>query len=225
VWRDYARYLWLVAAVVLFPLAVLELLGFGPAVDIRADSLDPAGLVVDVALVVVFELLAAEVVAAAAERMVSNARAGTAIPGVRDFLGRVPWLSLVVATVVYELAVAIGVLLLVVPGFVVLVFGALYGPVTVVERPGPVRALLRSAHLVRQAFWSMAAVMALGLLAYEAIALGVHLVLAPVSHDWSDVLGEYLASVLVTPLAGVTVAVSYYGLVDLEELRTSTTVS
>ena len=160
----------------------------------------------------VFELLTAEILAAAAERMVATEIREAPMPTVREFLRDLPWISLVVATLVYELSVAIGVLLFVIPGVYVLVAGSLYGPVVVVEHGSPWRAGRRSRELVRGSFWRVAVLVILALVLSQAVAYLTGLAFAELPHRWSHVLGSYVVEVLLSPLLGVGVAVLYYAL-------------
>ncbi len=137
----------------------------------------------------------------------------------REFLRELPWISLVVATVIYEVAVAIGVLLFVIPGVFVFVTGSLYGPVVVVERRSPWRAGRRSRELVRGSFWRVAMLVILALVLGQAVGYLTGVAFAELPHRWSHVLGSYVVEVLLSPLLGVGVAVLYYALLRREQER------
>jgi uncharacterized membrane protein len=151
--------------------------------------------------------------------MVSNDVRGTPIPTLAEFLRQVPWATLVLATVVYEITVAIGLLFFVFPGLFVLVRGVLNGPVTVVEGGGAVRASKRSGQLVRGSFWPVALLVLVTAAIYEIVSVAVALALD--GHHWARVLGEYTTQVFFAPMAGVGLAVLYYALVAREGSRLS----
>jgi hypothetical protein len=203
----------------LAPLALIELAGVAPAIRLDTENLDLFGAVANLLVVLVFEVLTAEILAAAAERTVATEVRDEALPSVREFLRDLPWISLVVATVVYEAMVAVGVLLLVLPGVFVFVAGSVYGPVVVVERCPPLRAARRSRELVRGSFWRVAALVILGVLLTELVTVVTGFALGELPDLWSHVLGSYVVEVLMSPLLGVGVAVLYYALRGRERER------
>ena len=218
VWRANAIKLWALAAIVLAPLALLELGGYNLAVRITSGRFDLATAAVNLFVILVFEVGSAEVEAAAAEKMVGNDLRGHRLPSFRQFLAEVPWVTLVLATVAYELLAVVGFLLLVVPGVLVVVFLTLYGPAIVVERLGVRAAFRRSAQLVRGHFWRMFWLTALVILLSEGTAaLAEHLL--GDADRWMHVLVFYGVDVLLTPLPGVGIAVTYFALVALDRAR------
>ncbi len=219
VWRRHAWYLSGIAALLLAPLALLELAGLEPAVILDTDRLDLPAIFGSALVVLVFGVLTAEVLAAAAERMVATEVRRAPLPTVRRFFRELPWISLVVATVTYEVMVAIGFLLFVIPGYFVLVTGSLYGPVVVVERGSPFRAVRRSRALVRGSFWRVAFLVTLGLVGSEAVSALARIAFSELPDRWSHVLGSYGVEVLLAPLLGVGVAVLYYALLERERAR------
>ena len=79
------------------------------------------------AVVLVFELLTTELLAAASEKLVGSDVRGTHVPTFGEFLRNVPWVGLLLGALVYELGVAIGLLLFVVPGVLMFVWGVVVG--------------------------------------------------------------------------------------------------
>ena len=67
-----------------------------------------ARLFVGFAVVLVFELLTTELLAAASEKLVGNDLRGTHLPTFGEFLRTVPWVGLLLGALVYELGVASG---------------------------------------------------------------------------------------------------------------------
>jgi hypothetical protein len=218
VWRAHALQLWILAAVVLAPLAALEMAGYHFVVQVTTDKFDVATAIVNLFVILVFEIGSAEVEAVAAEKMVGADLDGRRMPAFRRFLREVPWGRLVGATLVFEVAVALGFVLLVIPGVLVLVYCTLYGPVIVVERVGVRASLRRSAQLVRGNFRSMLALIAIVLIVGEGAAALTDLLLNGTEH-WVHVLGFYVVDVLLTPLQGVGIAVAYFALVTVERAR------
>jgi len=218
VWRAHAVQLWLLAAIVLAPLALLELGGYHLAVKITSGKFDPATAAVNLFVILVFEIGSAEVEAVAAEKMVGTDLRGHRLPSFREFLAEVPWVTLVLATLANEVLAIVGFLLLVVPGILVVVFLTLYGPAIVVERVGVRAAFRRSAQLVRGHFWRVFGLAAMVLVVGEGTGALVEWLLRDADR-WMHVLAFYAVDVLLTPLQGVGIAVTYFALVALERAR------
>jgi hypothetical protein len=221
-WRMHFRYLTSIAALLWLPLAVLELTGVAHGVEIDTDHLRPGDVLLNVVIVLVFELLVAELLAAASEKIVANDLHGTELPSPRQFLLSVPWVSLVLGTLVYEIGVAIGLLLFVVPGFVVAVWGVVTGPVIVAEGKRALHAPARSRELVRGSFRPVAIFVVLAFLVSEAISVSAGALLNTLARSWAQPTGEYVVHVITAPLFGMATAVLYYALVAREQSRTRT---
>lgn len=219
VWRAHAVQLWVLAAIVLAPLMVLEVAGYHLAVRLTPDKFDPATALVNLFVILVFEIGSAEVEAVAAEKMVGQDLHDHRLPSFRAFLREVPWVRLVLATLLFEIAVVLGLALAIVPGLVLVVFCSLYGPVIVVEQRGVWASFRRSAQLVRGNFVRMLVLTGIVIVIGEGVGLGVEAVLHGSSRA-VEVIGLYVFDVLLTPLQGVTIAVLYYALVALERGRT-----
>jgi hypothetical protein len=221
VWRAHAWALWLLAAVALAPLAMLEMAGLHFNLQITTRGWDLSSFVVNLLVILVFEIGSAELEAVAAEKMVSSDLLGRPMPGIRQFARELPWGRLILATVVFEVAVVVGFLLLVVPGILVGVYWVFYGPVIVVERAGIRAAFRRSTQLVRGSFWRVLALTLTVLLVGDG-AVAIVTVLLDGTPHWVHVLGDYGVDVLLTPLQGVGVAVVYFTLVSREQPTTQT---
>lgn len=218
-WRAHFWYLTSIAALLWLPLAVLELSGVAHGIEIHTDDFRLGDLVVNVVIVLVFELLVAELLAAASEKIVASDLHGAELPSPRQFLLTVPWVSLVLATVVYEIGVGIGLIFFVVPGFVVATYGVVTGPVVVAEGSRALRAPARSRQLVRGSFRPVALFVLLAFVVSEAIANAAGVLLDLLPHTWAEPTGEYVVHILTSPLFGMATAVLYYALVARERAR------
>jgi hypothetical protein len=219
-WRLHFWYLTSIAALLWLPLAVLELTGVAHGIDIDTDHFRLGDVAVNVFIVLVFELLVTELLAAASEKIVASDLHGTELPRPREFLRTVPWVSLVGATIVYEIGVGIGLLFFVIPGFVLAVWGVVTGPVVVAEGAHAFHAPRRSRQLVRGSFRPVAIFVFLAFVLSEAISSAVGALLELLPHTWAEPTGEYVVHVLTTPLFGMATAVLYYALVERERART-----
>lgn len=220
VWRAHAWPLWLLAAVALAPLMVLEIAGYHIGVQITTDKFDPATAIVNLFVILVFEIGSAEVEAVAAEKMVGADLHGHHIPRFRQFLREVPWGRLILATLLFEVGVLLGLVLAVFPGVLLVVFCSLYGPVIVVERRGVWASFRRSAQLVRGHFWPILALTLIVVAIGEGVGALAEALLAGTTRA-VEVFGYYVFDVLLTPLQGVGIAVTYFALVALEPANRS----
>jgi hypothetical protein len=129
---------------------------------------------------------------------------------------------LVLASIVYFLAMVVGFVLLIVPGMWVSVAFALCFPAILVERLGPVSSLRRSARLVRGRWWATFGVLLLGfLLATVLSGIAQALVAIPliVAVDDGSVLALAISSLagavgflIATPFQAAIVALAYFDL-------------
>jgi hypothetical protein len=218
-WRLHFWYLTVIAALLWLPLAVLELTGVAHGVEIDTDHLRLLDLVVNVVIVLVFELLVAEILAAASEKIVASDLHGAELPSPRTFLATVPWGSLLLGTLVYEIGVGIGLLFLVVPGFIVATWGVVTGPVVVAEGTRALKAPGRSRELVRGSFRPVALFVLLAFVVSETVSSVAGALLDLLPHTWAEPTGEYVVHVLTSPLFGMATAVLYYALVQRERAR------
>jgi MFS family permease len=118
---------------------------------------------------------------------------------------------LVAVSLLYGVGVAVGFVLLVVPGLLALTFWAVAAPVTVLERPGVFAAFRRSRELVRG---SGAAVFGTIVLVFLiVITVGVVASVASASAgDGAEAVVQWLLSVVAAPITAVTAAVLYFAL-------------
>lgn len=215
-WRRHFWYLTGIAALLWLPLAALELTGLAHGIEIDTDRFQPGDILVNVVIVLVFELLVTELLAAASEKIVADDLHGTGLPSAREFLATVPWVALLTGTLVYEIGVGVGLIFFVIPGFVVAVWGVVTGPVIVAEGSRALRAPGRSRDLVRGSFWPVAGFVLLAFVLSELISTGAGALLDLLPQTWAEPTGEYVVHVITTPLFGMATAVLYYALVARE---------
>jgi hypothetical protein len=132
---------------------------------------------------------------------------------------RVPYGRLVLVDLLFALIVVVGVLLLVVPGILFLVWFALAGPVVKIERRGALAALRRSRELVRGSFWHVLGIVLPTAIATNALVdaggeLGSLALGDSLAGDWA---GSALGGVLGTPLYAAALVVLTYELLALEK--------
>lgn len=120
-------------------------------------------------------------------------------------------LPLLGVAILYGLGVAIGLVLLIVPGLFLLTIWAVAAPVAVIERPGVFGSFTRSQELVKGNGWPVfatifivfALVFAVGLVA-GAIGAGLG--------DAGQIVLQWIVNAIVAPIAALTAAVLYFAL-------------
>ena len=218
-WRVHFWYLTVIAAALWLPLGVLELSGIAHGIQIDTDHLRFTDVAVNVVIVLVFELLVTEVLAAASEKIVASDLHGEELLAPRKFLRSVPWGTLLLGTIVYEIGVGIGLAIFVIPGFVIATWGVVTGPVIVAERSGALHAPRRSRDLVRGSFRPVALFVFLAFVFSETISNIAGALLDLLPQSWAEPTGEYVVHVLTSPLFGMATAVLYYALLERERER------
>ncbi|HEX6228944.1 MAG TPA: hypothetical protein VFZ41_05715 [Solirubrobacterales bacterium] len=142
-------------------------------------------------------------------------------PSLREIARSIRYRRLIAVDVIYGVLVAIGVLLLVLPGLAVFVWLALAAPVVEIEGRGVRAALTRSVRLVRRRFWTVLSVLLPIGIVGESIA-GVATRLSDdllgdvfISH-W---LSEVLTSLALTPFFAVAAVLITVTLIREKEGR------
>ena len=161
------------------------------------------------------------VFAGAVEQLVHRWEDGERRIPARGVLSRVPpvILPLFVVAIAQALVVALGFVLLIVPGLLALTYFSLVGPVVVAERLGIRATFRRSAQLVRGNFWRVFAVMlSLEVLA-GLIAFIVGRIFSSIGEASEDPIALAIGEAVTLPLEVLAVAVMYWRLRAIERLR------
>lgn len=114
-------------------------------------------------------------------------------------------ISLIVAGVLAGLGIALGLILLIVPGLVLLTWWIVIVPVIVLEQRSAGESFGRSRELVRGYGWNVFGVIVLTVLVYIGLSVVVRLLLTPFA-DW---LEAFLSSVVVGTVATPFLAVAW----------------
>lgn len=120
--------------------------------------------------------------------------------------------AIIVAGLLAGLAIALGLLLLIVPGLILLTLWILIIPVIVLEGRSAGESFGRSRELVRGYGWSVFGVIVLTILVVIAFNIVLSLLLLPVS-DWlQSFLSNVITGTVVTPFVVLTWTILYYRL-------------
>ena len=125
--------------------------------------------------------------------------------------------SIVVAGLLAGLGIAVGLVLLIVPGLVLLTWWVLIIPVIVLEQRAAGESFSRSRELVRGYGWSVFGVIVLTILLVIAFSIVLGLALTPAA-DWlQSFLSDLVSGTLVTPFIALTWTILYYRLKAAKE--------
>jgi MFS family permease len=118
---------------------------------------------------------------------------------------------LIAVSLLYGIGVAIGFVLLIVPGLLALTFWAVAAPVTVLERPGVFAAFRRSRELVRGYGMAVFGTIVLVILIVITIGIVVGVVSSSVGRG-AEAVVYWALSVVAAPITALVAAVLYFAL-------------
>jgi hypothetical protein len=201
-------------------LAVFAVVNLAYALVVEAVSSDANGAAVTLGIVG----LAATVIGTtwlqgAFVSAVQDARDGTFDSTLREVFARVSSsvVPLLVAGLLAGIAIALGLILLVVPGLFLLTIWAVIAPVIVIERRSALDSFGRSRELVRGYGWTVFAIVVVtGLL--SGIASGLLEAAFSFLPRFLEILvGGTIAQAVVAPFVAIALAITYFRLRDAHE--------
>lgn len=196
--RTYLKWapsLLLLAVIVFIPVGLVHTIAIHP--DINALDLDGVlqilGVVLAVMALAVTGLLGEVFYTGAVAISLTHPRDGRP-PSLGEIARMVKYRRLIAIDLLYGVAVAVGLVLLVAPGVAAFVWFALAAPVVEIEGRGVRAAFARSVRLIRGRFWTVFAV----LVPIELVGDGIATLAAGIAHDLlgETFLSEWLADVL-----------------------------
>ncbi len=120
-------------------------------------------------------------------------------------------LQLMAVSVLFGLGVAIGFVLLIIPGLILLVMWSVVAPVTVLERPGALAAFARSRELVRGNGWPVfGVILSVGVTVF-AVALAAGLASAALG-SLGGALLQWAVTAAIAPVSALSASVIYFAL-------------
>jgi hypothetical protein len=202
---------------VFVPISLVEALE-GPLEELETDDVDAITAVELGALAAaqsVTSLIATVLYAGIVAAAVAARREGGE-PSLRGVARVLPYRRLIAADLLLVLVVALGLLLLLVPGAVFLTWFALVGPAIKVEHRGVVDGFRRSRALVRHHFWRVAALVVPAFFAEELVASGVESLAESTLGDTfvSAWLGGLVGNLMAAPIFALAVVVVFYELCE-----------
>jgi hypothetical protein len=145
---------------------------------------------------------------------VQDVRDGRADLSLGETLGRVkPRLpTLILTGIVAGIAIAIGFVLLIVPGLILLTWWALLAPAVVLEGLGLSDSLGRSRSLVSGSFWQMLGLIVVVILILIGASIVLSLILVPLDDDLASFISNIVSNTIFTPFIAAALTLAYFAL-------------
>jgi len=127
--------------------------------------------------------------------------------------------KLIAVSVIVEVLVAFGLLLLIVPGILLAARWALAAPIASFERAWPRRAMKRSRDLVRGHFWFVLSTAVAMFVAEQVVSTVLDVVGENIASrpTIGGAVGDAVGDLLVAPWAGMVIAIVYFRLSGQDE--------
>jgi hypothetical protein len=122
--------------------------------------------------------------------------------------------SLLAVAILAGLGIALGLVLLIVPGLILITIWAVVVPVCIIERPGVFASFGRSRELVRGDGWPVFGTLVVTWLIAVGLAIVGALIAAPLG-DAGQAVVNGVVSALTLPLSGLVMSVLYFRLVSV----------
>lgn len=201
-YRKHFVHLFIVAFVIYAVIALLQAL---------AASIDNAFALFFVSLL---SIVGAFLVQAALVEAVSDIRDGRADLSLGETLSRGSsrMVPVALASVVAGVAIAIGLVLLIIPGLVLLTWWSVLVPVIVLERVGAFDSFSRSRNLVRGYEWKVFGLIVLEVLLILVVSFVLALILAVLPNSLQTFLSNILSGSLTGPFSALITTILYFRL-------------
>jgi hypothetical protein len=115
--------------------------------------------------------------------------------------------------ILFAIGVAIGFVLLIVPGLILLTFWSVAAPAIVVERTGPIEAFGRSWRLVRGEAWSVFATLLVVLLIVIGVGIVLSILATPIGDgEAATYVAAIVSSAITAPIFALAASIMYFDL-------------
>ncbi len=201
-YRKFAAHLLAIAFVIYLAAAII------------AAPLSLAGVIGSL-LALVVELFAGFLLQAALVKAVQDIRDGRVDLSLGETVSAVtPYIWAVAgASILAGIAIAIGLVLLIVPGLWLITIWAVIIPVIIIERAGALSSFGRSRQLVRGHGWHVFGTLVLVFIIELAVDIVLGLIFSALPHVWRTGLSTIISGTLIAPFIALVVTLIYYRLV------------
>jgi hypothetical protein len=166
-------------------------------------------------LALIVELFAGFLLQATLVKAVQDIRDGRADLSLRETVSAAtPYIwSVAGASILAGLAIAVGLLLLIVPGLWLITIWAVIIPVIVIERAGALDSFGRSRRLVKGHGWHVFGTLVLVFIIQIVVSIVLSLIFLKLPMVWRSGLSTFISGVLISPFIALVVTLIYYRLV------------
>jgi hypothetical protein len=163
----------------------------------------------------VVEIIAAFLLQAALVKAVQDVRDGRADLSLGETVrAATPYIgSVALASILAGIAIAIGLVLLIVPGLYLITIWAVIVPVVVLEGAGALESFGRSHQLVRGRGWHVFGTLVLVFVILIIVKLVLGLIFSALPYVWRSGLSSIISGTLIAPFLALVVTLVYYRLV------------
>jgi hypothetical protein len=181
---------------------------------IVAALLGLAGLIGSL-LALIVQLFAGFLLQAALVKSVQDIRDGRADLSVGETVSAAtPYIWVVAgASILAGLAIAVGLVLLIVPGLWLITIWAVIIPAIIIERAGVLDSFGRSRQLVRGHGWHVFGTLVLVFIIELAVDIVLGLIFSPLPRIWRSGLSTIITGTIIAPFIALVVTLIYYRLV------------
>lgn len=181
---------------------------FGILLVVASPGLAILALIVSLVATILYTGMIVELVADVRDGR-RDATVGQLLRAVSPVLGQ-----LILVAILAAVGEAIGFVLLIVPGLILLTIWAVAAPVVVLEHPGAMRALRRSRELVRGNGWQVFGVILLLVIGIGVVTEALY-VLANAAGTTVGLIVRVVLGILTAPISALAAAVLYFELRDV----------
>jgi hypothetical protein len=182
-------------------------------VGIVAGILEAAGGIILALVASIVQLAGHALYVGFVVRLVEDVRDGRRDQTIGDlFSAAAPSiLSLIVFGILFGIGVAIGLVLIIVPGLILITFWSVGAPSIVAEGLGPLEAFGRSWRLVRGNAWSVFGTLVVVLLIVIAIGIVLGVIATPIGNG-ATVVASIISGAITAPIFALAVSVMFFDL-------------
>ncbi|MGZ5322576.1 MAG: hypothetical protein ACXWZ3_00655 [Solirubrobacterales bacterium] len=147
-------------------------------------------------------------------KLVQDVRDGRRDSGVGElFSAAAPYIpTLILNGILAGIAIAIGFVLLIVPGLILITIWAVVSPSIVVENRGVIEAFGRSRELVRDNGWNVFGVIVIAFLIVVGISIVAGIIGGAIGDDAGRVIVQAITSVLTAPIYALVASILFFDL-------------
>jgi hypothetical protein len=162
----------------------------------------------------IFSLFGMFLLQAALVKAVQDVRDGTVDLDLRATISvALPFVgSVAVASILASLGIAVGFVLIIVPGLILLTFWSLIVPEIVIGGSGAIESFGRSWRMVRGYAWNVFGTFVLVFLILIAAEIVLSLILLGLPQGWRNFIADLVSGALVAPFLAAVVTLIYYRL-------------